>query len=92
VWQDGDRRLVWKGKRRLFGGHSSFQVRPIEPHRSGDVLQLLLADKLKSNSDLALEVVEGGAVSSQQIVAAVESALTEWDSGLKRTKGWRRNE
>jgi hypothetical protein len=31
-------------------------------------------------------------VSSQQIVAAVESALTEWDSGLKRTKGWRRNE
>jgi hypothetical protein len=31
-------------------------------------------------------------VSSQQIAAAVESALTEWDSGLKRTKGWRRNE
>ena len=31
-------------------------------------------------------------LSSQQIAAAVDSALTEWDSGLKRTKGWRRNE
>jgi CheY-like chemotaxis protein len=31
-------------------------------------------------------------LNSRQIVAAVDSALTEWDSGLKRTKGWRRNE
>src|SRR4029079_15152622 len=58
-WQHGDRGFVRKSKRRLFWAHSSVQACPIDPHRSSDVLHLLLTRKFKSNVNLALQMIVG---------------------------------